>query len=92
VRRRRAPPSSAAAHRPVSRGIDRAGDHHDVALVDQGGAVLARRRITDDADGFGVVLELLAQHGDSAAEPIPVAIGTPRGLLVACLRRTARPI
>ena len=77
---------------PVFCGIDWAEDHHDVAIVDQDGAVLARRRIPDDADGFTLLLELLVQHGDGAAEPIPVAIETPRGLLVACLRRTGRPV
>jgi hypothetical protein len=35
-------------------------------------------------------MELLAGHGDSAEDPIPVAIETPRGLLVACLRATRR--
>ncbi len=35
---------------------------------------------------------MLAAAGDSAAEPIPVAIETPRGLLVAALRATGRPI
>ena len=33
-------------------GIDWAEDHHDVALVDRDGALLARRRIGDDAAGF----------------------------------------
>ena len=35
---------------------------------------------------------MLAAAGDSAEEPIPVAIETPRGLLVAVLRATGRPI
>ena len=37
------------------------------------------------------LLELLAEHGDSAESRIPVAIETPRGLLTACLR-TSRPV
>jgi len=72
-------------------GIDWAEDHHDIAVVDSGGALLARLRVGDDAAGLARLLELLAQHGDSAADPIPVAIETPRGLLVACLR-AGRPV
>jgi transposase len=73
-------------------GIDWAEDHHDVALVDAGGALLARARVGDDAAGLARLLELLAGHGDSAEDPVPVAIETPRGLLVACLRATGRPV
>jgi transposase len=73
-------------------GIDWAEDHHDVALVDAGGQVLARLRITDDAAGLAALLELLAEHGDSQQDPVPAAIETPRGLLVACLRATGRPV
>ncbi|MFJ4789076.1 IS110 family transposase, partial [Streptomyces sp. NPDC088794] len=35
---------------------------------------------------------LLAEHGDTEAEPIPVAIETSRGLLVASLRTSARQV
>ena len=35
---------------------------------------------------------MLAAAGDSAEAPIPVAIETPRGLLVAALRATGRPV
>src|SRR5579859_5608966 len=73
-------------------GIDWAEDHHDVALVDRDGQLLARRRISDDAAGLAQLLELLAEHGDSPADPVPVAIETPRGLLTACLRATGRPV
>ena len=73
-------------------GIDWAEDHHDIALVDAGGSLLGRRRISDDAAGLGQLLELLAGHGDSAQEPVPVAIETPRGLLTACLRATGRKV
>ena len=77
---------------PVFCGIDWAEDHYDVAVVDHAGSVLARRRIADDSLVYQQLLELLVQHGDDQAEPIPVAIETPRGLLVACLRRTGRPV
>jgi transposase len=76
----------------VSCGIDWAEDHHDVALVDADGALVAKRRISDDAVGFGLLLELLVDAGDSAEDPIPVAIETTRGLLVACLRATGREV
>ncbi|HEY2305801.1 MAG TPA: IS110 family transposase [Streptosporangiaceae bacterium] len=73
-------------------GIDWAEDHHDIALVDRDGGLLARARISDDAAGLARLLELLAEHGDSAGNPVPVAIETPRGLLVACLRVTGRHV
>jgi transposase len=73
-------------------GIDWAENHHDVALVDQGGILIAKRRITDDAAGFAALLQLLADAGDSPDAPIPAAIETGRGLLVACLRATGRPV
>jgi hypothetical protein len=73
-------------------GIDWAEDHHDIALVDQRGKLLARRRISDDAAGLAQLLGLLADHGDSPEDLIPVAIETPRGLLVACLRVTGRQV
>ena len=71
-------------------GIDWAEDHHDIALVNRDGGLLARARIGDDAAGLTRLLDLLAEHGDSAEDPVPVAIETPRGLLVACLRATRR--
>jgi len=73
-------------------GIDWAEDHHDIVLVDRDGQLLARRRISDDAPGLAALLGLLAGHGDSADDPVPVAIETPRGLLVACLRATGRKV
>jgi transposase len=73
-------------------GIDWAEDHHDIALADRDGKLLARRRISDDAAGLAQLLELLAGHGDTAEDPVPVAIETPRGLLTACLRATGRQV
>jgi len=73
-------------------GIDWAEAHHDVAIVDPEGRLVARQRISDDAAGFADLVELLATHGDSPTDPIPVAIETSRGLLVACLRTTGRPV
>jgi len=73
-------------------GIDWAEDHHDIAVVNRDGQLLARSRISDDAAGLTQLLALLAEHGDSPQDPVPVAIETPRGLLVACLRATGRPV
>ncbi|MCA1694966.1 MAG: IS110 family transposase, partial [Actinobacteria bacterium] len=69
-------------------GIDWAEKHHDVALVDDDGQLVARRRITETVEGFAELTTMLAEAGDNAEDPIPVAIETPRGLLVAALRAT----
>jgi transposase len=73
-------------------GIDWAESHHDVALVDDTGQLLAKRRISDDAAGYWILLDLLAEFGDTPQEPVPVAIETSRGLLVAALRTGIRPV
>jgi Transposase len=77
---------------PVFCGIDWAEGHDDVSIVDDAGIVLARQRIADDSLGYQLLLGLLAEHRDGQDDPIPVAIETPPGLLVACLRRTGRQI
>ena len=73
-------------------GIDWAERHHDVVLVDANGRLVAKRRIRDDVEGFTVLVGMLADAGDSEADPIPVAIETPRGLLVAALRAAGRRV
>ncbi|MGA5082848.1 IS110 family transposase [Streptomyces sp. NRRL S-1314] len=73
-------------------GIDWAERHHDVAVVDDTGTLLAKARISDDAAGYSKLLDLLAEHGDSPETPIPVAIETSRGLLVASLRTGDRKV
>jgi transposase len=73
-------------------GIDWAERHHDVALVDDTGTLLAKARISDDAAGYSKLLDLLAEHGDSPESPIPVAIETSHGLLVAVLRTGSRKV
>ena len=60
-------------------GIDWAEDHHDIALVDRDGRLLARRRIGDDAAGLTSLLALLAEHGDSARGPDPGGDRDPAG-------------
>jgi transposase len=73
-------------------GIDWASDHHDVAVVNDDGQVLARGRVGNNAAGFAQALTLLADAGDTANDPIPVGIETDRGLWVAALRATGRVI
>jgi transposase len=73
-------------------GIDWAERHHDVALVDAEGKLVAKKRIHETLEGWQQLVDLLAAAGDSADTPIPVAIETPRGLLVAALRATGRPV
>ena len=73
-------------------GIDWAQSHHDVAIINDTGTVVAQARVGDDAAGFACLLELLAGAGDTAGNPIPIAIETDHGLLVAALRSTGRTI
>src|SRR6188472_819908 len=47
----------------ITCGIDWAETHHDVALVDGAGKLVAKRRITDDAEGYRRLLELLVEAG-----------------------------
>ncbi|WP_412079370.1 IS110 family transposase [Streptomyces xanthophaeus] len=73
-------------------GIDWAEKTHDVALFDNSGQLLAKRHITDDAAGYKILLDLLAEYGDTEDDPIPVAIETSRGLLVTVLRTGKRQV
>jgi len=72
-------------------GIDWAETHHDVAIIADSGQLVAKKRIPDDPSGLAQLVELLTEAGDSAEDPIPVAIETSRGLLVSTLRATGRP-
>jgi transposase len=67
-------------------GIDWSEKHHDIAVVDDNGRLVAKQRIAESAAGFGELLELLAVHGQSSDEPLPIAIETAKGLLPAALR------
>ena len=73
-------------------GIDWAEGHNDIALVDDVGKLIARRRINESVDGVAELTGMLAAAGDNEHDPIPVAIETPRGLLVAVLRASGRPV
>ena len=55
-------------------GIDWATEHHDVAVIDVDGRVVARGRVSDDAVGFAQ----LAKAGGRAWHLIPVGIESDR--------------
>ena len=65
-------------------GIDWAEAHHDVALVDESGAVVAKKRDSADLSGFTELLELIAEHGGDPSGT-PVAIETDKNLFVVAL-------
>lgn len=65
-------------------GIDWAEVHHDVALMDQDGIIVARARIDTGAAGFVELLNVIASNGGTATET-PVAIETDKNLLVVAL-------
>jgi len=76
----------------VTCGIDWAEGHYDIALVDADGRLVGKSRLDDTLEGFATFIELLATAGDTEDNPIPVAIETPRGLLVSALRATQRQV
>lgn len=73
-------------------GIDWAESHHDVAVINDAGELLAKRRITDDAEGYKILSDLLADYGDGPDDSIPVCIETNRGLLIALLNEGGRKV
>nr|WP_240437670.1 IS110 family transposase [Sciscionella marina] len=58
--------------------------------MDEEGSLIAKRRIPKTPEGFAEFTAMLAEAGDCGETPIPVAIETPRGLLVAALRAAGR--
>jgi transposase len=75
----------------VACGIDWAEGHHDVAIVDEAGVVLVAERISNNAAGLNRLLAVLSEH-DPDDDPLPVAIETSTGLLVAGLRAAGRAV
>jgi transposase len=69
----------------ITCGIDWAEAHHDVAVLDGEGRVLARRRIDTGVEGFSQLMSLLAEHVEDPAQ-VPVAIETDKDLLVVALQ------
>ncbi|MFD4444902.1 IS110 family transposase [Nocardia sp. NPDC058519] len=72
--------------------MDWAEDHHDIAIVDHDGKLVSKKRIADDPSGLAELTAVLTEAGDTAEDPIPVAIETPRGLMVAALRASGRAV
>jgi hypothetical protein len=52
-------------------GIDWAEGHHDLAVIDAEGQLVAKKRITDDPAGFAELVEVLPAAGDSVEDPVP---------------------
>jgi transposase len=65
-------------------GVDWAERHHDVCLLDEQGAVLAKRRIPDGLGGVAELHALVAGHAEDPGQVV-VGIETDRGLLVDAL-------
>jgi transposase len=65
-------------------GLDWAEDHHDVAVMDEGGQVVTARRVAEGLAGLTALHELLATHGEDLAEVV-VGTETDRGLFVGAL-------
>lgn len=62
-------------------GVDWAESHHDIALIDDDGSLIAHERIDTGAAGFTRLLALIAEHG-GCAQNTPIAIETDKNLLV----------
>jgi transposase len=65
-------------------GLDWAETHHDVAVMAEGGHILAARRVPDGLAGLRLVHELLAGQVQDPAEVV-VGTETDRGLFVGAL-------
>ena len=79
--------------RQIFCGIDWAERHHDVAVVDERGQLLGKRRIGDDLAGLSELTALLVEHAGTAEfTPVDIAIETDRGLLVAALRAAGHQV
>ncbi len=69
----------------ITCGIDWAEGHHDVAVLDDAGRVLARARIDTGVTGFSELMSLLAEHAEDPVL-VPVAIETDKNLIVVALQ------
>ena len=69
----------------ITCGIDWAEAHHDIALIDSDGAIVATKRIDTGFTGFTELLSLIAEHAEAPAN-VPVAIETDKNLIVVALQ------
>jgi predicted NBD/HSP70 family sugar kinase len=51
-------------------GIDWAETHHDVAIINDDGQLVATKRIADNPEGFTQLIEMLSAAGDSPDTPV----------------------
>ena len=65
-------------------GVDWAEAHHDVCVLDDQGAVLGRRRVSDGVAGVAELHALVAEHAEDPSD-VAVGIELDRGLLVGSL-------
>ncbi|MGH2576904.1 MAG: IS110 family transposase [Actinomycetota bacterium] len=65
-------------------GIDWAEAHHDVCVLDEEGAVLAKGRVADGVEGVARLHEMVAAHAEEPSDVV-VGIEIDRGLLVGAL-------
>ncbi|MHB2029216.1 MAG: IS110 family RNA-guided transposase [Acidimicrobiales bacterium] len=65
-------------------GVDWAGAHHDVCVLNADGQLLGRRRIADSLAGVGELHSLVAEHLGEFDEPDQVVVGIEKdhGLIV----------
>ncbi len=70
---------------PITVGIDWAEAHHDVAVLDEAGRILGRRRIDTGVAGFTELMTLIAEHSEDPTA-VPVAIETDKNLIVVALQ------
>lgn len=66
-------------------GDDWAQNHHDIELMTQDGAVLARFRVPENAEGLGTLLARVSEHTDGDHE-VAVGIERDNGPWVTALR------
>src|ERR1700683_175294 len=68
-------------------GDDWAEDHHDVEVMNEGGKVLAKKRLPEGVAGMAGLHELIGRHLGEDSDDAEVAVGieTDRGPWVAAL-------
>jgi transposase len=75
-------------------GIDWADQHHDVAIIDEHGKHVGKKRVAHTAEGMEELLAFLKGMGEVATHPDQVAciIETNKGLLITALLEAGLPV
>lgn len=63
----------------ITCGIDWAERHHDVALVDHEGVVIARQRIDTGVTGFTELVGLIAEYAEDGISTRSRSVGPSKG-------------